>query len=170
MKTINSTLKLSLIVVIATLTYACEDISNPEPIELVNPDKIATIEGSVYANLDETNDTTGIIELDYETAPENAVVKVVLDSRDFAGTPQPGVNYQSLTYNTTVDGSGKFTIEVPALDDAINAEIYVGEFSASQTQADSTQQSKIYSPSALPYNVSIVADLTTFHNITYATN
>lgn len=169
MKTLYSISKIAAVVVIVSLTFACEEISNPEPIDIINEEKTATIEGIVYANLDETNDTTGTMA-DLEFVPSNTTIKVILDSEDFIGNPQPGLTYQNLTYTTTVGSGGAFSIEVPALDEPINAEVYANNFTATQTQADSTTQTKRFSPNSFPYNVTIVADLDSYVDIVYQAN
>ncbi|MEX0719357.1 MAG: hypothetical protein WD059_01735 [Balneolaceae bacterium] len=166
MKTFNSILKITCAVAIVAMTFACETISNPEPIDAINEEKMATIQGTAYANLDETNDTTGVI---LERAPANTNVKVVLDAADFVNIA-PGVDYQNLSYTTTVDGSGNFEIEIPALDEPINAEIYLDSFIANQFKADSTNESRLFTPAAFPINASIVADFTSYHNVTYVAN
>lgn len=169
MKTFYSISKIAAVVTIVSLMFACEEISNPEPIDTINEEKTATIEGVAYANLDVTNDTTGTMA-DAEFAPSNTTIKVILDSENFVGNPQPGLSYQNLTYTTTVGSGGSFSIEVPALDQPITAEVYANNFSAIQTQADSTGQKKRFSPDSFPYNVSIVADLNSYVEVIYQSN
>lgn len=163
-------LQLTIAVALISVLAACENISNPEPIEVINTEKTATIQGVVYANLDVTNDTTGTMQQDFERAPANTTIKVVLDSRDFVRNPHPAVNYQSLTYETTVDASGNYSIEVPALDRGVNAEIYINNFIANQVQADTSNRSRTFRPSSFPYNVTVVAGMSTFEDIIYTAN
>ena len=171
MKALNTLLKFTLVAAVAIIsTSACENISNPEPIAAIDSTRTATIQGTAYANLDETNDTTGVLEQDYELAPQGTTVKVVINTEDLIANPTPGVNYQSQTYNTTVDASGSFSLEVSAADDAINAELYLGSFSATLTEADSSTVQKTFMPVQFPYNVTVVAGLPAFNDVTYMTN
>ncbi|MEX0681040.1 MAG: hypothetical protein WD097_06625 [Balneolales bacterium] len=169
MKTLHVFLILSLAAVMAVIS-ACENITNPDPINVINEDKVATIRGTVYANLDLTNDTTGVVEMNFERPPAGTNIKVLMDSEDFVASPQPGVNYQKLSYATTVDDSGNYIIEVPAMDTPLNAEIYLDEFSATQVQADSSEESRIFSPAQFPYTVTVSAGFTTHRDIFYNSN
>lgn len=164
MKTFNILLKSTIAAAVFAVAISCETVTNPEPIPAIDTTKTAIITGAAYANLDETNDTTATIEKDYERAPANTTVKVVLSARDFSASADPN---QKFTYSTTVDGSGNFTIEVPATDDAISAEIYMNSFKASQTKADSTQQEEVFTATN-PNFITVTADLTTFADIIYS--
>ncbi|MEL7832657.1 hypothetical protein [Fodinibius sp. Rm-B-1B1-1] len=155
---------------LAGLTLSCESISNPDPINAIDSTQTATIQGTAYANMDETNDTTFSTKENYERAPQGTNVKVVLNSRDFASNIEPGVDYKSLTYETTVNSSGDYSIEVPALGDPIDAEIYFDSFKTSQTQVDSTEEQRNYSPQQFPYTVRISAGLSTFNDAIYNSN
>lgn len=171
MKALNTLLKFTLVAaVIVTFTFACENISNPEPVQAIDSTKTATIQGTAYANLDETNDTTAVVEEDYERAPQGTGVKVVIDTQDLVANPTPGVTYGKQTYETTVDASGNFSVEVQAVDDAINVELYMDSFTASQTQPDSSTSQRTYSPQQFPYTVSVVANLNSFNDVIYNSN
>lgn len=171
MKTIKNFFITTFAIAFTGLVISCESISNPDPINAVDSTQTATIQGTAYANLDETNDTTGTTEEDYEHAPQGTVVKVVLDGQDFASSPQQNVDYGSFTYETTVNGSGEYSIEVPALGDPIDADLYFNSFTASQTQAaDSSQEQRTYTPQSQPYTVSIIADLKSFNDAFYNSN
>lgn len=170
MKTIKNFFITTFAIALAGLVISCESISNPDPINVIDTTRTATIQGTAYANLDETNDTTGTVEEDYERAPQGTVIKVILDAEDFAGTVQPGVDYGNLTYETTVSSSGKYSIEVPALGDPIDAELYFNSFTATQTQADSSQEQQVYTPQSTSYTVSILADLNSYNDAIYTAN
>jgi hypothetical protein len=150
------------------LAGACEPISNPEPRSAVDTTKTATIQGTVYANLDESNDDgTATMEENYENAPAGTQVKVVFDAGDFGN---PAAFGNSLSYTTEVDGSGNYEIEVPAQDTPITAEIYVDSFQATQTLADGTQQEMTFEPVSFPYNVAVTAGFQSFQDIVYQAN
>lgn len=170
MKTIKVFFITTFAIALAGLAISCESISNPEPINAIDSTETATIRGTAYANLDKTNDTTFVTKENYERAPQGTTIKVVLDSRDFASNIEPGVDYKSLTYKTTVNSSGDYSIEVPALGDPITAEIYFDSFTASQTQVDSTEEQRNYSPRQFPYTVQISAGLSTFNDAIYNSN
>ena len=170
MKTIKTFIITTFAIVLTGFAISCESISNPDPINAIDSTETATIRGTAYANLDETNDTTFTTEENYERAPQGTTVKVILDSRDFAGNIEPGVDYGSLTFKTTVNSSGDYSIEVPALGDPITAEIYFDSFTASQTQVDSTEEQRSYSPQQFPYTVNISAGLSTFNDAVYSSN
>lgn len=163
MKSFNLILKSTIAAAVFAVAISCESVTNPEPIPAIDTTKTATITGTAYANLDMSNDTTGATEQDYERAPAGTAVKVVLDARDFSASADPN---QNLTYNTSVDGSGNFTIEVPATDAAINADIYMDSFTANQTQGDGTQQEEVFT-TFNPSVTTITAGLTTFTDVTY---
>lgn len=170
MKTINTLATITLAIILSGLAISCESISNPEPINAIDSTRTATIQGTAYANLDETNDTTGTTEEDFERVPQNTTVKVTLDAEDFASSIEPGVEYGSLSFETTVDASGNFSIEVPALGDPVNAEVYLDSFTATQVQADSSEEQRNYSPQFFPYNITVVAGLTSFSDAIYQSN
>ena len=80
-----------------------------------------------------------------------------------------GVKYQPLTFTTTVNSSGEYSVEVPALDQAIIASIYLPDFTATQIQGPNPedQEEVDFSPNSFPYNVSIVAGLTHIIDLSY---
>lgn len=172
MKALNTLLKFTLVAaVIVTSTFACENISNPEPITAIDSTRTATIQGTAYANLDETNDTTAFLEENYERAPEGTSIKVVIDTEDLVANPTPGVNYAKRTYTTTVDASGNFSLEVEAADDDIVAELFASSFTAPQFQSpDSVNVNRTYTPQSFPYNVTIVAGVAAQNDVIYNNN
>jgi len=171
MKALNTLLKFTLVAAVTvTISTACENIDNPDPIPAIDSTKTATIQGTAYANLDETNDTTGVPEQDNERAPQGTTVKVVLDVEDLIPNPTPGVNYSSKTYTTTVDANGNFSVEVEAADAAINVELYMGSFNATRTLGGGGTEQALYLPQLFPYNVQIVAGLTSYNDVTYFPN
>lgn len=156
----NMLLKISLTaVIVAVFTLGCENIENPEPVSAIDTTRTATITGTVFAELDVTNAET-------EPAPQGTKVKVVLDSEDFVTSPQPGVQYQSLTYTTTLDASGNYNVEVPALEGPVSAVIYLDNFSA-DVEGDTSDDKVIFQSNPNGYTVQVIAGLTTFENITY---
>lgn len=167
MKTFNYLFTTIIIAALIGLAGACEPVTNPDPIPAIDSTQTATIQGSVYANLDESNDDTGDPEQDFEEAPQGTVIKVVLDAGDFGNL---GATGNSLTYTTEVSGSGTYEIEVPAQADPINAEIYLDSFTATQTQADDTEEETTFEPEQFPYNVQITADLKSYNDMFYQAN
>lgn len=161
MKTIQSFMKLTFAVAIAAAAFSCEKIENPEPIQAIDSTKTATIKGKVYADLD-------LNEPGFEFAPAGTIVKVSIASQNFI-TPMGGVKYQPLTFTTTVNSSGEYSVEVPALDQAIIASIYLPDFTATQIQGPNPedQEEVDFSPNSFPYNVSIVAGLTHIIDLSY---
>lgn len=171
MKALNILLKISLAAVIfAAFTFGCENITNPEPISSIDSTKTATIQGTATAIFDLTT-------FDVEPAQAGTKVKVVIDSQQFVSSPQPGVQYQNLTYTTTLDADGNFSIEVPALDGSTQTTIYFDSFKANQVQGDGTEEETTFTPTPNPINlpqfmggnqITVVAGLTTIlPNIAY---
>jgi hypothetical protein len=167
MYTIEKTIFAATILLFA---FSCENVQNPEPIDAIDSTKTATIEGVAYANMDESNDDTGDPDEDYEYAPEGTIVKVVLDSEDFARNNVPGVDYQNLNYTTTVGGSGEYSVEVPALDEEVTAEIHFDEFREDQVQADGSSEERIFRVIPSPFSVTVVADLKSYNDVFYSDN
>ncbi|HEX6983626.1 MAG TPA: hypothetical protein VF181_12775 [Balneolaceae bacterium] len=162
MKAFKILLRSSIAAAVFAVAISCEPITNPEPIPVIDSTQTAIIIGTAYANTDMTNDTTGTYEQDYERAPANTIVKVVLDANDFSNTASPG---QNLSYSTQVDGSGNFSIEVPALEGPIGVEVYVDSFKKSQTKSDGTQQAEVFE--AFPSFITVTADMTTYVDVVY---
>ena len=165
MKTLSILLKVNLAaIIIAAFTFGCENVTNPEPINAIDTTKTATITGAAFADLD-------LNEPGNEPAPSGVKVKVILDSGDFVGNFNPGVKYQKLTYTTTLNASGKYSFEVPALDEPVSAQIFIDSFTEGQVQLDDTEIERTYTASSTGYAVSIVAGLTTVApNIVYVAN
>ncbi len=101
----------------------------------------ATIQGTLFAPLDLSNDTTdaGVFTagLHNETAIAGIVVTAIVDSEDLQKNPQAGFNYEMLKFTTTVaaDGTFKFT-NIPAYSDQIDVELRFQDFESSQAQFD----------------------------------
>lgn len=154
-------------IVLTGSMISCESVTNPDSIPAIDSTQTATIEGTVYANLDETNDTTFTQEENYERAPQGTTVKVVLDAGEFGNSAATG---NTLAYTTEVDGSGNYQIEVPAQSEPINAEIQFDSFVETQMQADSSQQEATFEPVQFPYNEQITADFQSFQDAFFQTN
>lgn len=165
MKNLNTLFATVLAIIFTGLAISCEPISNPDPVPAVDSTKTATLSGNVFANLDQTNDTTGIREDDYEAAPNGQTIKVVLDADDFNPSANPS---DKISFETTVEGSGNFSIEVPAKDGPIDAEIYMDSFMASQNTASGSEEQAYASElHPNPYIVQITANLNTFQDLYY---
>ena len=154
-------MKLTLAVVIAAAAFSCEKIENPEPIQAIDSTKTSIIKGKVYAELDLT-------EAGLEFAPEGTLVKVSIASQNFI-TSIGGVKYQPLTYTTTVNSSGEYSIEVPALDQDITVSIYLSDFTATQIQGPNPEDKEdiTFVPTSFPYNGKIVAGITKIYDLYY---
>lgn len=125
MKAFNILSKISLAaVIVVAFTAGCDNLANPDPINIIDTTRTASIQGAAYAQLDE-----GTAE--EEPAPEGTRVKIVLDSRDYTlNTKQAGVQDEDVSYTTELDGSGGYSYDVPVPNHPIDIKIYFDSFSA----------------------------------------
>jgi hypothetical protein len=103
----------------------------------------ATIQGRIWANLNETNDTlsdgssaigTAAEISKREFAPQGTVVTFTIKGADLDQTPQAGYPYKDVVRTATVDASGNYTVSVPAYEMPIDVTISFNEFEAQSTQ------------------------------------
>lgn len=89
-----------------------------------------TISGSVYANLDYTNDTNAVggMQTTRESVPQGVAVTITYDSEDLELHPDPSYNYREIHINGTLDANGNFNIEVPTIANGIQMTIRVEDF------------------------------------------
>ena len=112
----------------------------------------AVLEGTIYAPLDLSNDTTingsFIPGLHQEFAPEGTKITAIIDSEDLQTNPQPGYNYQKLKYTTTIGENGRYKFgSLPAINQNIAVELRFNDFEATQIQFDPSNnpsQEKIF--------------------------
>lgn len=157
MKVFNYLTKSALAAAIITIfTYGCDNLQSPEPIDVIDSTRTATIQGKVLANLDETNDTTdsGAPQVQYEIAPAGTKLKLVLDYEDFANVNHTqGVQEEDLTYTLELDGSGNYSIELPVPNWPVDARIYLDDFAA-QIETDEGDEDAVfyYESENFPFN------------------
>lgn len=94
----------------------------------------ATIKGKVWADLNLANDTnlTGGYQYHPEFAPAGTKIIAVINSQDLVDSSAPGYTYQDLTYEGSVDGSGNYTITVPARGNTVDVTIKAVDFEYDQ--------------------------------------
>ncbi len=141
--------------------------------EEVVPDPIptATIKGKVEANLNTANDTTdtGGYQLNMEIAPSTAKIIAIIDAADLVDNPVAGYPYKTLTYTGAVDGSGNYTIAVPARGGNVNVTFMCVDFEYNTVIMDvyplTTTERQTYS--ATPSGVPVVEGMISYVDITY---
>lgn len=103
---------LSSLAIAAVMLSSCKK-DEVESIEL----GMATINGTVRADIDQTNDVNGAGVYDYYSNPEGVegmTVRAFVYTGDYYQHPDGGYNYDTEVYTATTDASGKFTLEIPA--------------------------------------------------------
>lgn len=138
--------------ILAIATLAVLSCKKEDPAVPADPGT-ATIQGTLYAPLDLSNDTTssGVFQagLHNETAVSGVLVTAIVDTEDLQKNPQAGFNYEKLKFTTTIgsDGTFKFT-NIPAYSDEISVELRFNDFEATQKQFDPTNnpdETKVFS-------------------------
>lgn len=128
--------KLLAIFLISIVLFSCKKEETEEPIEIVNGK--ATIKGQVRADLDLT-------QVGLEFAPEGTVIlaKICLDDL-IVSNPNDSISSGNKVYKTTIDASGRYTLNVDA--NAMNVDVSVlGEdFEFNQKVNDSLIIRQIY--------------------------
>jgi len=163
MKTINVFFLTILAASTIGITVSCDSVSNPEPIEVINSNKTATIKGTVYANLNKTNDSSPLkVEEDYEKAPQGTPVNIMVKNSEYK-PGEPG----SKSYETTVDGDGNYSIEFPATEGQMNVNISFGDFKAEQTRASSKEERTFTLSGGSSKMVALSAGITKVRNAKY---
>ncbi len=81
----------------------------------------AVIKGEVKCDLDLTN-------FELENAPQGTKIISQIDAIDLVANPVPGYPYGVLTFETTVDGNGDYSITVNAGTQNIDVTIYPEDF------------------------------------------
>ncbi|WP_027420934.1 hypothetical protein [Crocinitomix catalasitica] len=125
---------LSFVAISAIALVSCKKVEPATPAEPGS----ATLTGTVYADKDLSNDTTDagvyIPGLDSELATSGTKLTFVVNSGDLDRSPEPGFDYQDLIFTATLNGSGEYTVSLPAISTALNVDVYFDDFKADQRQ------------------------------------
>lgn len=124
-------MKRKIFAVLAIGTIALASCKKVEPTPAKDPG-VATVEGTLWANLDTWNDTDqfGGYELHSEYVPAGTKVTVIVDSKDLDETPDLSYDYQDLKYTAVIGTAGDYTIaNVPCFNTPITVDIYFNDFS-----------------------------------------
>ena len=116
-----------------------ENSVNPTTIELSK----AIITGTVYAELDNT--VTG-----KEKAPAGTKVVARISTESLVTNPGSG-NYAYRYYETTVDGTGKYTIEVETGNREVYVDVIPADFIADVKGVSATTKNNFYGSNAADY-------------------
>lgn len=127
----------------------------------------ALINGDALANLDLTNDTNefGGFEIHLEKVPAGTKIFANINSMDLDPNPSGYINYQELTFQTTVSSAGKYEIEVYAGQKNVDVTILADDFEYNQKINDSTSEWKVFSLS--DQNVSIINNQVKYVNLQF---
>jgi hypothetical protein len=126
-----------LVLTLVILAYACKDDMSNESFT----NGTATIHGTAFVNLDYTNDTLGTI---YEFVPQGTRIYARINSEDLIQFPSSAVNYGDIVYDTVIGASGTFTFIVAANLPNVTVTFSSDDFTANQTQPDTTIESKVF--------------------------
>ena len=107
------------LVMLALSFTSCKKYEVSAPLDLSELPTV-TVKGDLYAELDKTNNVK-------EKAPSGLTVTVSIPLSDYNPSNTSGGNH---IITTTVDGNGKFSIEVPVLTSGVNATISFESFTA----------------------------------------
>ena len=91
----------------------------------------ATIKGKVWAILDATNATE-------EYAPSGTKIIVTITTQDLVDYTLDAEKIKTLSYETTLDGSGNYSISIPATSKIFTAKVNGVDFEYEQTVWDYT--------------------------------
>ena len=132
---------LSVLAVVTLVIFSCKDEMTNEPFE----NGSATIQGIAKVDLDFTNDTlSGIDPVSYESVTTGTRIYAVINSADLLEFPSAGVNYGTITIETTVGANGEFTLTVPANSKTVRVTFYADDFEANQIQFDESVETKVF--------------------------
>lgn len=135
MKNIISIMLVAAFGVLLVFTGCKEEEYTAEPLEKV------TIEGQVLTELDLTNAVS-------ENVPSGTKLIFRINAVDLVAVPEAGYNYQTLQYETTVDGEGMFSIDLPAVNfNAVTVEVTLDQFVAEQTWAVDNKKDMVFASS-----------------------
>ncbi|MCH2235699.1 MAG: hypothetical protein MK078_15775 [Crocinitomicaceae bacterium] len=117
----------SILAIAAVAFTSCKD-ETPASSELGE----ATINGTVWADLDLTNTTTEGIE--------GMVVSAIIDTRNWSQDPDPFYNYEERVYSATVDANGAYSLTIPATEAGYNVTLRFSDVLTTRTLADGETQ------------------------------
>ncbi|MFZ6010653.1 MAG: hypothetical protein ACOYXT_09920 [Bacteroidota bacterium] len=123
-----------------TIFTACDNENSVNP-----PSELgkATITGTVYAELDET-DIGGVLE----KVPAGTKIVAVINTKDLVINPTNG-NYAKKYYETTVDANGKYSIQVDAGNKELVVAVIPADFTFDvKTGASTTEKTNFYGSNA----------------------
>lgn len=95
-----------------------------------------TIQGTVEAALDLSNDTTASGAFSFNLNPEPVTtgrMHFVINSMDLDHNPDPSYDYQDLTYHADIS-NGAYSIDVPAISTPLMVDVYFDDFNYAQRQ------------------------------------
>jgi len=95
--------------------------------------------GKIWANTNEANDTlsdgsAASMGEKLEYAPAGTIITFTIDGMDLDATPDANYPYKKVVRTATVDASGNYTVDVPAFEQWISAEISFNEFETNVTR------------------------------------
>lgn len=164
-KNILTLLSISFIALLFLTNCKKEEATTPEAMTT------ATIKGKVFANLNTANDTTsnGFYQQNLESAPVGTKIILVVNAADLVANPIAGHTYEDISFETTVDANGEYSITVDAIAQDANYTIKAEDFSYDQVVMDVYPQTKTerHVFTAADNTTSIVKNNTKIIDITY---
>lgn len=128
-------MKRKIFAALAISAIAFVSCKKEEPVAPAEPGS-ATIEGTLWANTDTNNDTDdfGNPVTMYEGA-SGVGITAIIDGMDLDQTPDPGFDYQNMSWSTTSAADGTFSFTgLPCYNEAIDVELRFNDFTADQAQ------------------------------------
>ena len=133
----NAIFILGLLITMFLITSSCKDDLTNEAFQ----NGTATIQGIAYANLDLSNDLTGV---EWEYVPSGTHIYAIIDSKDLVQNPSSNVSYGDIIYEAVVGENGSFTFTIEANIDSVPVEFESDEFTHNEIQVDQSTETEIY--------------------------
>ncbi len=142
-KTILSGFILASLLFVAILSGCKKDEATNAPSNVGT----AILKGKVQAELNQTN-------TNLENVPAGTKIIAVINSADLITNPTPGVVYEDISYETTIDDNGNFSFNsIAAANKEVTVTLYPVDFEYNQIQWDNTTVRKVYTVNPNPTQV-----------------
>jgi hypothetical protein len=96
----------------------------------------ATINGNVWADLNQTDDTDGnglYIQALNPEGVDGMQVSIELNTANLVQSPEPGYTYDKEVYTTTADANGDYTLTIPATEEGFTVTLKFGDVHTTRT-------------------------------------
>ena len=138
-------MKRKIFAALAISAIAFVSCKKEEPVAPAEPGS-ATIQGTLWANTNEDNDTDqwGFYQFNPEYAKAGVTVTAVIDGYDLDPTPDAGYDYPEMKYTTTIGTNGAYSITVPCYTESIDVELRFNDYTDNQLSGGNNQTTTFY--------------------------